>query len=220
MYPTFGPFGSYGLLSAYGTPTLTESSPPQSWIEPLTTPEAGNFLKLPESVFNEPPISDELALLISQAREQAEIYQNCDLVRKQWDIVFDYWPPCVIELRAPLISVDLAQYRNSTGTVVPLIVNTDYIVDTSKRPGVIAEPYGKTWPSFTPWPTSALMFRYTSGYAPDSIWWSDAGARIKSLMKLLIADWFSNRTVNESAVGAVPERIALALSQGAVPRVK
>jgi len=93
-------------------------------------------------------------MLITGAREQAEILQGRDLIRKQWDLSIDYWSQFSVFLRAPLISVDLAQYKTSAGVVTPMVENTDFIVDTNKQPGMVIPPYNKTWPIFAPCTTS------------------------------------------------------------------
>lgn len=212
-YGTYGNLGLYGALVAYGSEKLTESSPAQSWTEPFSVTDIAAYLRLPASLplLND-SINDELAEMIVAARERAEILQNRDLVVKQWDRVHDYWPSYRVELRSPLNSVDLVKYRDSDGNYTTLVENRDYIVDAAKCPGILAPPYNATWPTFTPWPSSALLIRYTSGVAPSSPWWADAGARVKSGMKLLIKALYLKQPPDS--------RIEDMLAQGAVPRVK
>jgi len=215
-------FYSGEILSTLGNLSLSETSPPQSFIEPLTLTEVRKYLRLPEISPSDPAEDDELTGFIVGAREQAEILQRQDLVRKQYDLHFDYWPDWRISLRAPLVSVDLVQYRDSDGTIVPLTENTHYIIDTFKRPGFITPAYNATWPSFTPWPSSALLIRFTSGYTANSAFWADAGARLKIGMKLLISQWYEQRLPFEKGSGAVQEygyAITSCLSYGAVPGV-
>jgi uncharacterized phiE125 gp8 family phage protein len=197
---SWGSFGFYGGYSAlglygvsYGSLSLTVASPPQSFDEPLTLGEMKSYLKVPERSPTDTAEDDEILSLISGAREQAEIMQGRDLVRKQWDLVHDYWRYPWLELRAPLVSVDLVQYKDSTGIVTPLVADTGYVVDTAKQPGIIVPPYNTIWPSFTPWPTSAILVRFTSGYSASDAFWNDAGGRIKNGMKLLISAWYNNR---------------------------
>lgn len=221
MYPFFGGAGLYGAYRnchTYGSLELTEASPPQSFNEPLDIEDVGGFLNLPDSMVQAQ--GAQLLMFISAAREQAEILQGRDLVLKQWDLVFDFFHSYRIELRPRLASVDLMQYRDSTGTITPMVANTDFIVDTSRQPGVVTPPYNGQWPSFTPWPSGAVLVRFTAGVAPDSIFWSDAGARVKVGMKLLISEWFSNRIPFGTKVEEFPYGITSCLSFGAVPRVK
>jgi uncharacterized phiE125 gp8 family phage protein len=226
MYPPFGgvsygPYGNlgiYGGLVSYGSLELTETSPPQSFVEPLSLPDVQSYLQLPDSMAQAQAAT--LLMFISAAREQAEILQNRDLVRKQWDIAFDYWPGWRIELRPHLVSVDLAQFTDATGTIHPMVANTDYVVDLAKKPGILAPPYGKTWPIFTPPPTGAILIRFTAGIAPGAAFWADAGARVKVGMKLLISMWFSNRIPLGTKVDEFPYAVTSCLSYGAVPRAK
>src|SRR5450432_719100 len=77
--------------------------------------------------------------------------------RKQFDLSLDYWFNYRIELRDPLASVDLFQYKDSNGAVTVMAENTDFIVDTSRHPGFVSPPYYKTWPPFASWPSSAML---------------------------------------------------------------
>jgi hypothetical protein len=103
------------------------------------------------------------------ARQQAEIAQGRDLVPKQYDLSFDYWTGYHLELGSPLVSVDLVQYKDQAGTVTTMVENTDYIVDKAKRPGILAPPNNTIWPIFTPWPSSAILIRFTSGFTASDV---------------------------------------------------
>lgn len=217
--------GLYGAFDSYGTLNLTQLSPAQNFVEPLTPEIMFNYMRI--------PVADEeseeynlLLVLISAAREQAEIAQNKDLVLKQWDKTHDYWPSYRIETRTPLVSVDLVQYTDSNGNITVMqegTGQTDYVVDTSKQPGIITPPYNGVWPTFTPWPTSALLFRFTSGYTNQDAFWRDAGARIKTGMKLLISNWYNNRMPFEIGAGAMeeyPYAVSSCLSYGSSVRAR
>lgn len=175
---------------------LTVTSPPQSFDEPITLTEIKKYLNLPE---RSPADTDEDALLsslIAAAREEAEREQGRDLCVKQYDLTLDYFP-CVIETRDRLVSVDLVQYTDSTGTETELLADVDYIVDAAKHPGLVMPPYGQTWPSFTPWPSSAVLVRFTAGIAPDDAWWSGHGDLVKTGMKMLVKAWFFAEPMND-----------------------
>ncbi len=205
-------------MKCYGNLDLTVSSPAQSFTEPLTLAEVKAFLEIPERSPTDEAEDAMLEGFISGAREQAEILQNRDLVEKQYDLSLDYFGYC-IELRRPLISVDLVQYRDNEGTVTALVEDTDYIVDLAR--GIIVPPYGKFWPVFTPWPTSAVLVRFTSGMSNADAFWNDAGARIKIGMKHLISAWFTHRLPFEIGPGVTneyPYTVTQCLSAGAVPR--
>lgn len=225
MYPTYGglgyPSSQYALPVPYGSIALTVTSPIQSFVEPISLDEIKSYLKVP---YRNPPDDAEdadLTAFIIAAREQAEIFQGRDLVRKQWDLSFDYWMSARINLRDPLVSVDSVAYRDSTNTVTTLVQNTDYVVDTAKGPGVILPAYNTTWATFTPWPSSAILIRFTSGHSATSAFWSDAGARLKVGMKLLISHWYNNRIPFEKSTGTMEEyglAVTSSLSYGALPR--
>ena len=229
MYPPFGgvglygPYGSvslYGSIVTYGSLNLTESSPPQSFTEPLDLLEVKTFLHF---TAGDNDRNDEISSMITAAREQAEILQGRDLVRKQWDLSMDYWNAYRVELRDPLVSVDLVQFTNSDGVVTQMHEGADYLVDRAKHPGVLVPPYNSTWPIYTPRPSSSLLFRFTSGFASDSAWWSDSGARIKMGMKQLISLWFTERLPVVKGPGAMEEypfMITSNLSYGALGRAK
>lgn len=208
----------YGGFQGYAALNLTESSPPQSFIEPLTVEQVQNYLRIVPSSPADPLEDADLQLFISAAREQAEIMQGRDLVRKQWDLTLDYWPSWRIELGNPLVSVDLFQYQDSDGVFKTLAEDTDYIVDTRRQPGFVSPIYNGSWPTFTPWPSSSILLRFTSGFSSDSAFWNDAGARIKNGMLLLISSWYNQRLPFETGADPAkeyPYAVTACLSYGA-----
>lgn len=208
-------------MNRAGTLTLLEHSPEASLVEPLTLAEVKSYLRLPEYSPANTDDDELLETLIIAARETAEIYQNRDLIEKRWQLNLDYFPP-EIELRAPLIAVERIRYRDSDGAFTTLTEGTDYIVDTDKQPGVVMPAYGESWPSFTPWPSSAVEIRFTSGYDVTHIFWGSSGQRVLKGMKLLISHWYTGRLPFENRAGApveLPFSVTHLLSMGAVPSV-
>ncbi len=200
---------------------LTASSPQQTFAEVLEVGEVEHFLGLGSST--DPKRTALLELFIAGAREQAEILQRRDLIVKRYDLTRDDFPAYEIELREPLVSVELVQVKDAAGVTHVLVENTDYIVDTAKRPGVIMPPYGCSWPMYTPWPSSAVLVRFTSGLSAEDAFWADAGARVKIGMEHLISEWFNNRLpfeLGSSAVQEYPFTVTSLLSAGAVPRFR
>ena len=182
-----------------------------------------SYLRLPDRSPADQAEDDELTSLIVAAREQAEILQGRDLIRKQFDLSLDYWFNYRIELRDPLVSVDQFQYKDSNGAVTVMAEDTDFIVDTSRHPGFVSPPYNKTWPTFATWPSSAILIRFTSGYSSTSPFWSDAGARVKNGMKLLINNWYHNRLPFEKGMNAAaeyPYAVTACLSYGSLVRAR
>jgi hypothetical protein len=214
-------------LRCYGNLSLTATSPVQSFAEPLELADVVKFLELP--VRNPPDEAEEAMLdgFIAGARGQAEILQSGkDLCPKQYDLALDFFPfdfyDYEIELRQPLVSVDLVRYRDSDGNYTTLTEGVDYIVDLAR--GLVLPPYGKYWPTFTPWPSSAVLVRHTTGYASTDAFWADAcGAGIKIGMLHLISAWFTGRLPFEAGTGAIqeyPYTVTHLLSSGSVPRVR
>jgi uncharacterized phiE125 gp8 family phage protein len=219
----YGPNGGlYGWLESYGTLSLTESSPPQSFVEPFTLDEVKSFLKLPQRSPTDPDEDALVTELISAARVQAEYMQGKDLIQKQWDLSMDFWLDYFIKLRAPLLSVDLFTLLDSTGATTTLVENTDYIVDTKKRPGLVAPPYNMMWNVFTPWPSSAILIRFTSGYNSNSVFWQADGRTIRTGMRLLINEWFTGRLPFDREFDPrkeLPYGVTAMLSQGTLKHV-
>ena len=95
-------------------------------------------------------------------------------------------------------------------------------MDTKKSPGVVTPPYNSMWPVFTPWPSSAILIRYTSGFANGSVFWQADGRTIKVGMKRLINDWFTGRLPferNFDPTRELPFGVTTMLSQGTLKQV-
>ena len=171
---------------------LTVTSPPQSPTEPLTVAVVKTILRIPTADTTKDSM---IELYIVAARQLAETRQGRDLVGKQWDLTMDCFPR-VIETRDNLSTVDLLRYRDSDGNYTTLVQNTDYIVDTVQ--GLVMPPYGESWPSFTAWPSSAVLCRYT--VAPPTI-----DEEIKLGMKFAISLWYNNGIPAELGASAVQQ---------------
>ena len=215
-------YGTYSSTAPYGTKELTAASPPQSFTEPLSLTEVKTFMKLPIRLTPDPAEDNELSMLITAARVQAEICQGRDLVRKQWDLYLDYWPDDEqILVGAPLVTVDLVQYRDYRGDLYPLTEGTDYLVDIRRQPGLIVPPYNQQWFPFTAWPTSSVLVRFTSGYSPGDVWWKTSGQMVRRGMMMLVNEWFMKKLpfVVAPAVSELPYGLSSALRQGALLNV-
>ena len=217
-YPYVSPYDSN--FDSYGTLRLTDTETPQTFTEPLELADAKNYLKIDAGYTAD---DTQIGIFISAAREQAEILQNRDLVRKQWDLSYDYWPEYRLRLRAPCVSVDLMQYTDLTGNVTTMQVNADYVVDLKKEPAVITPPWNRSWPAFTPLPSSAILTRFTSGYQNNDPFWNGSGARVKVGMLQLISSWYENRlpfTPGARNDAELPFAVTSCLSYGALGRTR
>jgi len=83
------------------------------------------------------------------------------------EIAMDYFPWCAIRLpwAMPLISITSVKYKDSVG-VDTTWGSSNYVSDPYD--GRLAPAYGVTWPSFTPYPLSAVRIRYKAGLAVTS----------------------------------------------------
>lgn len=189
-------------MHTYGILKQTETSPAQVIVEPLTLTEVKTFLRLPDLSPADTEQDTLLGAMISGARLAAEWYQGMEIARKQLDLTLDtfyfsgrqaanQWAanqwgifPVEIPLRRPLISVDLVTCKDSSGVTHTLTENTDYIVDTAR--GLIMPPFGKCWPAFVPWPSSAVLVRFTAGDGA-------LNPMVAAGMKLLVSHWFAGR---------------------------
>lgn len=214
--PAHASSGKENGVKSYGDLQLTVSSPAQTFTEPLSLEEAKGFLKVSS-------MSEDFLIerMISSAREVAEIHQGIDLIEKQYDLHIDQLCGSEVELRRPLLSVDSFQITDSGGSTTTLVQGTDYIVDLNRN--LVMPPYAQAWPSFTPYPSSAILIRFTSGYSRTHPFWLDAGNRILMGMHMLITGWHENRLpYNPDRPGAVTElpfAVTALLSYGARPRV-
>lgn len=206
-------------MKTYGVLELTEASPAQSFTEPLTLAQVKAYCRIAEA---SPTDEEEDALLnsfITSAREIAEVHQGFDLVEKQWDLTLDAIMTEVIELRKPLKSVDLFQYRDIDGNYTTLTEGTDYIVDLVR--GIVTTPPNVTWPNFDAWPTGAVLIRFTSGYSTTHPFWSDSGKRVLQGMRYLIEQWYDERLpfVLNAPPYELPFGVTVLLGYGAKNRV-
>lgn len=189
--------------------SLTVTSPGQSFTEPITLAEVKISLRIPDADDRK---DDLLSAYIVAARSVAELRQGRDLVSKQWDYTLDWLYCDTIRLRENVSSVDLFQYTDSDGVDTALVDGTGYILDTSDFK--VMPPYGEAWPSFTPWPSSAVLIRYT--VTPRNI-----RPEVYQGMKFLISQWYTNNVpVTEGGFSSViqyPFALQL-LDFGRVPR--
>lgn len=150
-----------------------------------------------------------LTSLITAAREYCEDFQNRAYITQTWEVSWDDWPCSEIKLpKGKLQAVDLVSYKDSTGVTTGLVGTTDYVYSPRGILGRLTPAYGKTWPSFTPFPLDAVVIEFTCGYGDTA---ADVPAKVIQAMKLLISHWFRHRTPL-SETGQAPVEIAFAVS--------
>jgi uncharacterized phiE125 gp8 family phage protein len=142
--------------------------------------------------------------LIRAVRLNLEHRTGRAFTKQTLEIALDFWPGWTdnwttgsqaVELpRAwPLISVDAVSYKQADGTVNTMDP-ADYVVDLDSLPGRVSPKYGSAWPSFIPYPSSAIRIRYTCGYVVDGspeVPFPDDD--IVHAMRLLVAHFFEHR---------------------------
>lgn len=148
-------------------------------MEPLTIDEVKLHLRLNDDTTEDAWIADRIVA----AREWCENYTGKALA---WQTIELYGSgfPSGQGFRlpmAPIVSVTSVTYKDSAGTESTF---TDYIADTVN--GWVVPAYGKSWPSFTPYPVNPVKVTYVAGY--DS-----APQVVKQAMLLLIGHWYENR---------------------------
>lgn len=121
-----------------------------------------------------------------------------------WELALDCFPSKVIALpcASPLVAVVSIKYIDSDG-VETTLAPAKYAVDTAY--GRVSPAYGESWPSFTPYPLSAVRIRYTAGRATNTE--PPPGARecIAEIVGGLYENRESTLTTDRSTVAAFAE---------------
>lgn len=130
--------------------------------EPITVDDVKDQLRIDLATED-----DFIADLITAAREYGEDYTGHAFATQTWDYYLPDFPHVdYIDLPlTPLQSVTSVKYKDSAGSETTMTVTTQYIVDADSQPGKIFLPYGKSWPSFTPYPHNAVTVRMVCGYS-------------------------------------------------------
>lgn len=168
---------------------LADTSPAQSWAEPVTLTEAKKQARIDGS--HEDAYIE--SILIPAARQHCEKLQGSALVNRQWVLTMDAFPSgriLEIPLR-PVVSIQSVTYIDPSGTLQTLDA-AEYIVDVAS--------FHARLQAVTDWPAtadqiSAVHVAFTAGpedAAPESI---------KQAVLLLVCHWFDNRgAVDTSSV--------------------
>lgn len=141
---------------------------------------------------------------ISAAREHVEDITRRALLTQAWYYYLDSFPDKDF-IRLPfgnLASVASVKYKDTDGTETTLVENTDYIVeDNGAGCGRIVLPYGKGWPSFTPYPSNPITIEFVCG-------WTAAASipkKIRHALLMICADLYENREAQSSSQFAYQE---------------
>lgn len=142
-----------------------------------------------------------LTSLITAARQFCEDFQGKAYIIQTWEMALPYFPHEIEIPKGNLQTVDSITYKNSAGTVTTLTATTDYVTSIRGIVGRVVPAYGKTWPSFIPFPLDAVIVTFTAGYGVAA----DVPEKVIQAMKLLISHWFTNRTPIDQAPGNAKE---------------
>lgn len=140
---------------------------------------------------------DDLARLITAAREYCEKYTGKAFATQTLELYLDAFPDTIVLPCPPLQSVTSIKYKDSAGTETT-VATADYIVDTDGWTARIVPAYGVSWPTFTAYPVNPIKVQYVAGY-------TTIPAAIKQAMLLLIGHWYANRET--VLVGSISKQV-------------
>jgi uncharacterized phiE125 gp8 family phage protein len=162
-------------------------------IEPVTYQEIIAHLRMN-------PIDEEIdeALityienLIKAVRQDAEDFTNRKFITQTWKYYLDAFPvKDYIELPFnPVQSVSSVKYTDTDGTVTPMTVTTDYLVDTVSLKAKIVLPYLGSWPTATLHPVNPIEIEFICGYSSLA---ENIDRRITQAILVQVADLYGNR---------------------------
>jgi len=154
--------------------------------EPVTVDELKAFIEFDVSDTSRDAL---MAILITTAREQFELYTGRALITQEWKLTLDHWPGysekwwdgvkqgAISELRGNPAEVYLPSYRlqsvdavtvyDEAGNSEVVNVSDTFIVDTQQEPGRLVLKDSKAWPVALQ-TANAVEIEYTAGYGNAS----------------------------------------------------
>ena len=141
---------------------------------------------------------------ITAARIAAENHQRRAYISQVWELSFDTWPEVPFDSpRPPLINILSIKYIDYLGvenplydSAVPVITNSNFIIDTGSEPGRIGLAYNVAWPGVTLQTINSVKIRFTAGYGTAAV---NVHENIKSAITLYCS------YANENRAAEVPE---------------
>jgi uncharacterized phiE125 gp8 family phage protein len=135
---------------------------------------------------------DWLSRAIATARERIEDITSRQLLTATYEYYLDSFPLKNF-IRLPygnLQSVTSVKYKDSDGTEHTMTVTTDYIVETNGEGyGRLVLAYGKSWPSFVPYPSNPITIEFVCGWTAANL----LPKRITSACLMICAKLYANR---------------------------
>lgn len=138
--------------------------------------------------------------LIETATAWAEDYCWSQFVTATWVMRANcFWCQRIPLDHGPLLTVTSVVYTDTGGTPVTLTVNTDYVVDTYQKPGLIYPAYGKSWPSVRGFENDVTV-TFTSGYGAAIA----VPRAVKTALLMLVGHWYQSRTAAGCDTSEIP----------------
>ena len=135
---------------------------------------------------------------IGAAREDVEHTTRRGLLTQTWYYYLDRFPDrnYITIPYGNLQSVASVKYKDSDGTEHAMTVTDDYIVETNGEGcGRIVLAYGKSWPSFVPYPSNPITIEFVCGWTAANL----IPKRIKAAILMICSDLYADR--GEKVIG-------------------
>jgi uncharacterized phiE125 gp8 family phage protein len=169
-------------------------------VEPVSLTEAKTHCRVDSDEASE---NSYLMALVAAAREWVEDYIDRSLVKTEWQMRLDKFPPEIELPRPPMLPVTtdtpvtLTYTVNQTGQTATLST-ASYRVDSDSTPGVLRNLYGGTWPSNLDDPNS-IAVTWWAGYGEDG---RSVPTRAKHAMLMLVGHWYERRLAADNVAAA------------------
>ena len=175
-------------------------------VEPVSISEAKAQLRIDQD-FTE----DDLYIqaLISAARSHVETVSDRTLVRSQWQMKFDMFPPWDIELpRPPIASGPIVlTYVPSDGVYAPAQY-TNFREDRDATPAAIRPQWNGNWPTCRG-AENDITVTYWAGYGESPL---DTPAAARHCILMMLAHWYATReAVVQGGMNPVPMAVEVLL---------
>jgi len=157
--------------------------------EPVTRAEAKLWLRVED--YGSPAAHPDDALidaLIEAARQYVERYINAAIVDQTVEVAYDSFAPEMLLPFGGATSITSVKYQDADD-VEQTASSALYIFDSHSSPKRVVLAYGQSWPDALA-ERNAVKVTYQAG---DNSSPQDVDERIKTAIKLLVADYYENR---------------------------
>ena len=183
--------------------TLTQTVAPAK--EPITLPEAKEQVRVD---INDTAYDTDLAAFIAAARNAAEGYLNRQLITGTYTMTFEDFPslrgPVSIP-RPPVQSITSIAYIDGAGASQTL-ASSSYKLVIGSAGGYVIPDYQLEWPDiYNHELAENVTVTFVAGYGDDP---SDVPETIRQAIRLLVADLFENREMQNAGSALTENRTA------------